>query len=308
MCNAHNHPVGCRCGFGGEGHKGRRTFGNSSFGAGFQPAHYADRYSPTSQVSGQVPKYLNPLHSDTRTHCSIESLKRSSTDWPPPEAKTIPISCRCCGARVFLHTNGNGDTVLLEGPLGPPWHKHDCQGIGLREYIPPPVRLGADVSRYFGRGILIPVSPSVLHRKNAATDVLPNSGEASGILVAKEDKAITLVVDRRRIDFWPIFMNEMQGIAIGALLTIEYSMIRGYRVAIFGSVSTYGAGGTIEEWPIPIRRLQQNRPLTPIESEIVRAMYRTGRTIDNLLQSVYAPPHTNSKRKWISDAITRQHS
>ena len=31
MCNAHNHPPGCTCGFGGEGHLGRRTGSTDSF-------------------------------------------------------------------------------------------------------------------------------------------------------------------------------------------------------------------------------------------------------------------------------------
>ena len=36
---------------------------------------------------------------------------------------TYPGKCYNCGQRVFMHTNGNGDWVILD-ELGPPWPIH----------------------------------------------------------------------------------------------------------------------------------------------------------------------------------------
>lgn len=42
------------------------------------------------------------------------------------EAKTYLTTCRWCGETVFYHTNGNGDSVLFDPPLGWPWEVHPC--------------------------------------------------------------------------------------------------------------------------------------------------------------------------------------
>lgn len=47
----------------------------------------------------------------------IAALDRPLTYW------TV---CWWCGAEVFFHTNGNGDCVLLDPPLGSPWPVHAC--------------------------------------------------------------------------------------------------------------------------------------------------------------------------------------
>ncbi len=39
---------------------------------------------------------------------------------------TYPTYCWWCGAEVFFHTNGNGDCVLFDPPLGWPWPVHQC--------------------------------------------------------------------------------------------------------------------------------------------------------------------------------------
>jgi hypothetical protein len=41
------------------------------------------------------------------------------------EPKTRRTACWWCGDEVYYHTNGNGDSVLLE-ELGPPWPVHGC--------------------------------------------------------------------------------------------------------------------------------------------------------------------------------------
>jgi len=39
---------------------------------------------------------------------------------------TYPTRCRDCGDVIFFHTNGDGDVVLFDPPLGPPWPRHGC--------------------------------------------------------------------------------------------------------------------------------------------------------------------------------------
>lgn len=39
---------------------------------------------------------------------------------------TYPTQCRDCGDAIFFHTNGDGDAVLFDPPLGPPWPRHGC--------------------------------------------------------------------------------------------------------------------------------------------------------------------------------------
>ncbi|WP_286337671.1 uS10 family ribosomal protein [Hydrogenimonas cancrithermarum] len=45
--------------------------------------------------------------------------------WKLGHKFTCTMDCWWCGKRVFFHTNGNGDAVLLE-KLGSPWVVHPC--------------------------------------------------------------------------------------------------------------------------------------------------------------------------------------
>lgn len=48
-------------------------------------------------------------------------------DFSLNEAYTYPTACWWCGQEpVFAHSNGNGDFVLLDPPLGLPWIVHHC--------------------------------------------------------------------------------------------------------------------------------------------------------------------------------------
>lgn len=47
------------------------------------------------------------------------------------EPLTYPTTCPYCGARIFFHTNGNGDVVFFDA-LGPPWPKHACLASDFR--------------------------------------------------------------------------------------------------------------------------------------------------------------------------------
>ena len=93
MCNAYNHPPGCTCGWGGEGHLGRSDGGWS---------------------------YTFPR---------IETPSRSywsgvTREWREPDF-TRPTTCPECGADVFFIRH-NGGSVWIDPPLGPPWDKHPC--------------------------------------------------------------------------------------------------------------------------------------------------------------------------------------
>ncbi|MDE2637747.1 MAG: hypothetical protein OXI30_15400 [Chloroflexota bacterium] len=42
-------------------------------------------------------------------------------------SKTIPITCKHCGDRIFWYSCDCGSSVLFD-ELGPPWPKHRCRG------------------------------------------------------------------------------------------------------------------------------------------------------------------------------------
>jgi len=98
MCNAWNHPPGCTCGWGGEGHLGRRTGG--------------------SHTSFNVWPYgIPPIRAVTY------------------HSYTIPnATCPVCGAEVFYYCNEYGSSVFFDD-LGPPWPKHPCTD-NSKKYTP----------------------------------------------------------------------------------------------------------------------------------------------------------------------------
>jgi len=86
MCNAHNHPPGCDCGWGGGWHAGG----------------YASSYPSISPVV--VPTTHRWTYKE-EDFCS-------------------PSKCPICGASVYF-VRHNGGNVWLDS-LGPPWPKHAC--------------------------------------------------------------------------------------------------------------------------------------------------------------------------------------
>lgn len=90
MCNAWNHPSGCTCGFGGEGHLGRR--GSSTYFNGVGSGNY----SWVPPIVDSYESYVNPN-----------------------------ASCPVCGAIVFYYKSPDGGSVFFD-ELGPPWPKHPC--------------------------------------------------------------------------------------------------------------------------------------------------------------------------------------
>jgi len=99
MCNAWNHSPGCDCGWGG-GYSGGG--GGIRTGLGGSLSDSIKNYAPKA-----IEGYQSPIIADTR------------------EAQTYPTTCWWCGAEVFYHTNGYGDSVLFDS-LGWPWQVHSC--------------------------------------------------------------------------------------------------------------------------------------------------------------------------------------
>lgn len=95
MCNAHNHYVGCRCGFGGEGHLGG---GGYRGGAGAVPAYYS-------------------------YHSSMRDLAQDLG-----HSLLFPVFCRYCGQPIWLFADANGGFAIFDS-RGWPWPKHECWGI-----------------------------------------------------------------------------------------------------------------------------------------------------------------------------------
>jgi hypothetical protein len=87
MCNAWNHSLDCSCGWGGDGHLGRRTFGNNLI---------------------FIPKPKFKSYIDLVRSCTI------------PNAK-----CPKCGNAVFFYRSPSNGRVFFD-ELGPPWPKHPC--------------------------------------------------------------------------------------------------------------------------------------------------------------------------------------
>ena len=102
MCNAHNHPADCTCGWGGDGHLGRRTEGN------FSSSHIEN--------------------SNYRTLAESMTLLAKARGRPV----VIPQTCKYCGQDVYFYANEHGSRVFFD-ILGKPWTKHCCDE--LPDYI-----------------------------------------------------------------------------------------------------------------------------------------------------------------------------
>lgn len=104
MCNAFRHPPGCPCGWGGEGHLGRR---DGSFNS------YSNYYPST-------PEYLWRGYQRNATYSSYVN----------PNAR-----CPVCRAAVFFYQSPYGGRVFFD-ELGPPWPKHPCtDNSGAYKYL-----------------------------------------------------------------------------------------------------------------------------------------------------------------------------
>lgn len=99
MCNAWNHPPGCTCGWGGDGHLGKGGGGR----------HTSDKKDFSA----------NPRKTITRkTILSFDSFVNPTA------------TCPVCGEQVFFYKSPDGGKVFFDA-LGPPWPKHQCTDNGL---------------------------------------------------------------------------------------------------------------------------------------------------------------------------------
>lgn len=104
MCNAHNHPPGCQCGWGGDGHQG-----------------------------GGLGTTLASVSSADRTYAHYQSpMRKLATDLG--SSLTFPTTCWYCSSSIYLYAHLNGGFAIFD-ELGPPWPKHDCRGFTARQHI-----------------------------------------------------------------------------------------------------------------------------------------------------------------------------
>ncbi|MEY3288438.1 MAG: hypothetical protein RLZZ419_680 [Pseudomonadota bacterium] len=105
MCNSHNHSPSCTCGFGGDGHLGRRPFNGSIY-----------TYSQ--------PNYSRGL---SRNSCNLSFHNRVESNYNSFVSAFVNPNANCpvCGEAVFFCQTENGGRIFFE-ELGPPWTKHPC--------------------------------------------------------------------------------------------------------------------------------------------------------------------------------------
>lgn len=114
MCNAHNHPPGCTCGWGGGWH-------SNSYGGywGHAPALTSWVNHP-SLVSRQVPPAKQDSNKETRISAANLKPGELRSGWVNPNA-----TCPVCGCAVYFYQSEDGARVFFD-ELGPPWPKHSC--------------------------------------------------------------------------------------------------------------------------------------------------------------------------------------
>ena len=100
MCNAYNHPPGCTCGWGGEGHQGRSPGGWRKIGRSYVRNNNA-----------------NP--SIIRINDYIYEFNIKGEDW------LQAIKCDNCKAEIFQAHYNNG--IALFDSTEYPWTSHECE-------------------------------------------------------------------------------------------------------------------------------------------------------------------------------------
>lgn len=111
MCNAHNHWLGCSCGWGGQGHLGSAA----STGPKYVFTH--------SQKFGFRP-WGREFTSSSMSELAAE-LGHSIL---------FPVQCRYCHQQIYLFASPNGGRAVFN-ELGPPWPKHWCEGYEISKVI-----------------------------------------------------------------------------------------------------------------------------------------------------------------------------
>ena len=106
MCNAWNHPIGCTCGWGGDGHMG----GGRGCDVWNHPIRCTCGWGGDRHMGGGGATPPSPA---------------SGTSWKYRDDDFCsPTSCPSCGASVYF-VRHNGGSVWFDD-LGHPWPKHAC--------------------------------------------------------------------------------------------------------------------------------------------------------------------------------------
>ena len=141
-CNAWNHSSDCTCGWGGDGHAGRRT---GSFSA-----------VSITVVDGFTWRFIR---------------KPTHDSYVNPNAR-----CPVCGASVYLYQSPFGGRVFFN-ELGPPWPKHGCTDRAAALKVP----VLGNVSRATASKSLPPYAPGTWRPPHYQADGqkrLPRPSEA----------------------------------------------------------------------------------------------------------------------------------
>lgn len=133
MCNAWNHSSSCNCGWGGSG----TGSWNGGQGSSYNLSNRSLHLPVASPNSARTPSF---------------SAKTK-------DAQTCPTECWWCGALVYYHSNGYGDSVLFDSLGGCPWQVHSCwqdywKQQKLKRQVTQPVILGNLESNQLKRLIL----------------------------------------------------------------------------------------------------------------------------------------------------------
>lgn len=140
MCNAHNHPPGCSCGWGGV------WYGNSWV----DNRAWALNRGPKPRKTGSQ-------------HGTYSNLSTGHTN---PNA-----SCPVCGAPVYFYESPYGGRVYFD-ELGPPWPKHPCTSHDhIPRRSPTAESQGSVLWRYLG---------NVSIEKSVIGDVFTITGREAG--------------------------------------------------------------------------------------------------------------------------------
>jgi hypothetical protein len=124
MCNALNHRLGCRCGFGGEGHQG------GGRGA-VTPGRGVARTIGIGQNSSES-KRSSRWHNKTMSQLAAEI----------GHSIIFPVECWHCQCRIYLFADPNGGFQMFDD-VGWPWPIHHCSRMPREPqaaYFFPPTR------------------------------------------------------------------------------------------------------------------------------------------------------------------------
>lgn len=215
--------------------------------------------------------------------------------WPPDHPLTYRAECWFCGDEIFIHTNGNGDTVLLEPPLGAPWMRHDCLGMSCvtRKQISKKASWMANRSYRVFRG-----SIQVKRRRLPAR--LPGEGMIKGLIMEEEDGLLDIVT-MDGDGYWCKALDELK-LEKGMFGEFQYlnsdTEVLVHR-AILPSPTLESLDATEIRSHFPIRPL---RRLNDDEKVMLEMMFKRHHSIGHLAREIFGM-HNSRSRDYIQEAL-----